>query len=132
MQYYAHYDENTGNIKGFYADEIHGKENIPEPKIAISETEWQDALSNQGKRKVSRETLKIVETLPPLPTRDECLVGIRMQRNQLLVETDWTQLADAAMTDEQRTAWRNYRQALRDFPAVCNPYSPEWPEKPEI
>jgi glycerophosphoryl diester phosphodiesterase len=131
MQYYAHYDDKTGKIIGFYADGIHG-ENIPDPKISISEAEWRDAVANQDKRKVSRETLKIVETLPPMPSREECLSGIRYRRNQLLSETDWTQLADIAMTDQQKADWRNYRQALRDFPAGCNPYSPEWPERPTV
>lgn len=129
MQYYAHYDANSRKILGFYVDEVHG-EQIPEPKIAISEAEWRDTMANQEKRKVSRETLKIVEFLPPSATREECLTGIRYRRNQLLSETDWTQLADAAMNEETKTAWRTYRQALRDFPAVCNPYSPEWPKRP--
>jgi len=131
MQYYAHYEEKTGKILGFYADEIHGK-NIPTPNIAITEKEWQDALSNQHTRKVSMENLKIVETMLPTPTRAECLTGIRYRRNQLLTQTDWTQLADSAMSDDQKTAWRNYRQALRDFPATCNPYNPVWPEKSEV
>ena len=131
MQYYAHYDKKTGKILGFYADEIHGTK-IPEPKVPITEAEWQDALSNQNSRKISLETLKMVETVPPAATRAECLTGIRFRRNQLLAETDWTQLSDAAMTDDQKTAWRSYRQALRDFPAGCNPYSPDWPARPAL
>ena len=39
---------------------------------------------------------------------------MRIQRDRLLVESDWTQVADAPV-DQQ--AWATYRQALRDFPA---------------
>ncbi len=130
MQYYTHYEENTGKILGFYADEIHG-DKIPTPNIAITEKEWQDAVSNQQARKVNRETLKIVETLPPAPTRAECLTGIRYKRNELLKETDWTQMPDSPLTSEQRAVWKIYRQLLRDFPENCNPYNPDWPTKPQ-
>lgn len=52
------------------------------------------------------------------------------KRNQLLTESDWTQLPDVSLTAEQKQAWIEYRQALRDFPAVCDPTNPVWPEKP--
>lgn len=40
---YAHYNEETKEILGYYDDELH--EVIPEPNINLSEEEWQDALS---------------------------------------------------------------------------------------
>jgi len=40
---------------------------------------------------------------------------MRYQRNRLLTESDWTQVADAPVN---RQAWATYRQALRDFPAT--------------
>ena len=40
---------------------------------------------------------------------------MRLHRDRLLKESDWTQVADAP-TD--KTAWATYRQALRDFPAT--------------
>jgi hypothetical protein len=43
---------------------------------------------------------------------------MRAVRNQLLAQSDWTQLADAP-TD--KTAWATYRQALRDFPTTWAP-----------
>ena len=39
---------------------------------------------------------------------------MRLHRDRLLKESDWTQVADAPV-DQQ--AWATYRQALRDFPA---------------
>jgi len=42
---YAHYDEQTGKVKGFYADDIH--ETIPTPNIELTEEAWQAALGKQ-------------------------------------------------------------------------------------
>jgi len=43
---------------------------------------------------------------------------MRAIRNDLLKESDWTQLPDATC---DRQAWATYRQALRDFPATWTP-----------
>jgi hypothetical protein len=53
---------------------------------------------------------------------------IRVLRNQLLTECDWTQLAD--VSSETKKAWIVYRQALRNITAQTNPFSIEWPTKP--
>jgi len=41
---------------------------------------------------------------------------VKGRRNQLLSESDWTQLPDAVLTLEEKSAWQNYRQKLRDIP----------------
>ena len=46
---------------------------------------------------------------------------MRVIRDLLLAQSDWTQLPDATC---DREAWATYRQALRDFPAT-------WEEGPE-
>lgn len=55
----------------------------------------------------------------------------RAARTQKLFESDWTQLGDANLSDEERQAWVAYRQALRD---VTNqegfPSNVIWPEQP--
>ena len=48
---------------------------------------------------------------------DRAMADLRSRRNQLLAASDWTQVADVALTTEDDTAWRDYRQALRDLPA---------------
>ena len=48
---------------------------------------------------------------------DRAIADLRSRRNQLLAASDWTQVADVALTVEQDTAWRDYRKALRDLPA---------------
>ncbi|MHA1303793.1 MAG: tail fiber assembly protein [Candidatus Heimdallarchaeaceae archaeon] len=41
---------------------------------------------------------------------------VRQQRDSLLRKTDWTQLADAPLTAEEKEQHRVYRQVLRDIP----------------
>ena len=48
---------------------------------------------------------------------DRAIAELRGRRNQMLAASDWTQVADVALTVEQDTAWRDYRKALRDLPA---------------
>jgi len=54
------------------------------------------------------------------PTDDVSILTARMriQRDRLLAESDWTQVADAPVN---RQAWATYRQALRDLPATWTP-----------
>lgn len=43
-------------------------------------------------------------------------INARIQRNTLLINCDWTQAPDNALSAEERQAWATYRQALRDLP----------------
>jgi hypothetical protein len=65
------------------------------------------------------------------PTDDELRQAMRALRNRRLAASDWTQLPDNGLTDEQRAAWATYRQQLRDAPANWTP-APTWdaPEPP--
>lgn len=59
-------------------------------------------------------------------------VEIRESRNGMLTKCDWTQLPDAALTQEQKDQWATYRQALRDLPSQNGfPWDVVWPAKPE-
>lgn len=59
---------------------------------------------------------------------------IRHLRNQKLYASDWTQAADSPLSEEQKTAWRTYRQSLRDFVAnnsdATDLDSLVWPTEP--
>lgn len=65
------------------------------------------------------------ELLPP-----DKLIAIRITRNTLLSNCDWTQLPDVTLTPEKVTEWRVYRQSLRDFTSTCDPDNPVWPIQP--
>lgn len=73
--YYAHYDNQTGRILGFYIPDIHG-DNIPTPNIPLTYEQWQDCLTNQGLRKVDVTTKQIVTCEPPAPTKDQLLAQL--------------------------------------------------------
>jgi hypothetical protein len=54
------------------------------------------------------------------------------QRNNLLLESDWTMLSDNSLTEEQKTEATTYRQALRDLPAQEGFPDVEFPTKPDF
>ena len=56
---------------------------------------------------------------------------LRGRRNDLLRGSDWTQIPDAKLAADKKTAWADYRQALRDLPANSqDPGNPSWPKAP--
>jgi len=56
---------------------------------------------------------------------------IRIERNRLLSECDWTQLPDSGLTDEKKASWSKYRQELRDMPQQKDfPENITYPEMP--
>jgi hypothetical protein len=69
-----------------------------------------------------REALRIAN----LPTE------VRRMRDRLLLESDWTDLPHAPLSEGKRTAWQAYRQALRDVTEQAGfPEDVVWPVKPE-
>ena len=69
--------------------------------------------------------------LPPyVPTKEDKLNNIRIIKNKLLLDSDWTQLPDITLTPEKVAEWRVYRQLLRDFIYTCDPDNPIWPIQP--
>jgi len=112
---------------------------------------------DQGKQYIDHYNYEIVDNVvyetailkdadpyipPPEKTPEElfeiALIEVRIKRDQLLAESDWTQLADvqSIKSDLWKTSWANYRQQLRDLPNQCisgeiNIYTIEWPNKPD-
>jgi hypothetical protein len=58
---------------------------------------------------------------------DRAFSSLRVQRNRLLVETDFHALTDVTITPEMTT----YRQTLRDLPSTVDINNIIYPEKPE-
>lgn len=66
--------------------------------------------------------------------KDSAMAQIRGQRNQLLKDCDWTQIADC--TIPKKAEWTTYRQTLRDLPSTITeprtftdwPHNPDWVE----
>jgi len=56
--------------------------------------------------------------------------NVKAQRNQLLQQSDWTQLAD--IPADTKALWEPYRQALRDVTDQPGyPYDIVWPTPPQ-
>lgn len=54
------------------------------------------------------------------------MIDLRSKRDDLLADSDWTQVADAP---GDTAAWATYRQALRDLPAnTADLANVVWPE----
>jgi hypothetical protein len=64
---------------------------------------------------------------------------LRDERNNKLVLSDWTQLPDVNLTEEEKELWRIYRQELRDLlkniedpkPLVLDLDHKDWPIPPQ-
>lgn len=63
---------------------------------------------------------------------EQKLIEVRAIRTNKLYDCDWTQLADAPITEAKKAEWVSYRQALRNLPAsITDPFDVTWPTKPE-
>ena len=62
------------------------------------------------------------------------LNNLRIKRDALLKETDWTTLADVRKNKSEAwiTAWENYRQQLRDITNAEDIFRVRFPTKPTI
>ena len=61
----------------------------------------------------------------------EVATSVRAERDKLIAESDWTQLADSQLSDSVKATWVTYRQALRDLPTAEGfPHTITWPTKP--
>ena len=56
---------------------------------------------------------------------------VRSQRDGMLCNTDWTQIADASLGAHTAEEWATYRQELRDLPSKHSKVSEVvWPDDP--
>ena len=64
-----------------------------------------------------RATQKIVDGIVTKYVAD-FFPSIRNKRNELLKESDWTQMNDCPLSDSKKQEWATYRQELRDLPSL--------------
>lgn len=79
---------------------------------------------------------EIPPTSEELSTEEYCknngFKELRLERNRRLRDSDFSQLSDSPLTTEDKTAWKTYRQALRDLPQnIEDPLTVAWPVAPE-
>lgn len=62
---------------------------------------------------------------------DQAAKAIRQERGEKLTKCDWTMLSDSPLSDDAKTEWQAYRQALRDITTDSGfPHSVTWPTEP--
>ena len=104
-----------------------------------------DELYAEGERQAAENaanpTNEIAKTLVGLTTAqavqlrlDNYTDLLRQTRNQLLLESDWTQGADSVLNSTKKAEWQTYRQSLRDITSgissVTDVENIIWPTKP--
>ena len=98
-----------------------------------SNLEWLDKTQTKPTEDEINAKVAELETAEPLRL-------LRIERNKLIAETDWTQLKDISLDSIREKNWKEYRQALRDLPNGSTPKldsyggldmsSVTWPDKP--
>lgn len=122
----------SASVGAFFDDEIHGT--VPEGACAIDREHHAELLRLQGEGCIIVPNAQgfPVAVDPPSPTAEQRLAALRERRDKLLRASDYTQMPDLPISDEQRAAWVTYRQALRDLPALIDYLDEiEWPTPPE-
>ena len=98
--------------------EITGK---TEDGTAITSNDVNDFTVSYAEAKAKYEELKAQQDLD----------NVRIERNALLEESDWTVQPDAPFSAEKIEEWKTYRQTLRDIPTSCTSLDDVvWPDKP--
>lgn len=57
--------------------------------------------------------------------------AVRYERDDKLQKSDWTQLPDVPLTEQQKADWASYRQALREVTDQPDPFNIVWPTPPQ-
>ena len=118
---YAHLDGEK--VLGWYTKDVHG-DNIPTPNVEVTDEVWQQALVDVANAYVDSKFVK-----KDYSTNEEKAASVRIQRDQLLEKSDWTQSNDVSLPNDAE--WKTYRQALRDITTQENfPTDVTFPTKP--
>lgn len=121
-KYYANYDLESGDYLGLYPTDVYSNiDSIPEPKIELTEKEWQEAYSEVRYRVINGVHTKSPLTEEELNKNTE--ESVKMKRLSLLKESDWVVLPHSPITGVKLEEWITYRQALRDVTEQKSPYT---------
>ena len=74
---------------------------------------WEDSGTAPTESEIDAEVTRL--------TNAEPMRLLRVERDKLLAACDWVVLSDSQLTTTKKTAWKTYRQSLRDLPASSSP-----------
>lgn len=104
---------------------------IPPHAVEISEARFKELMAAQQRGAAIEVRGGRPVAVPHAPSAEEARAARRRRRDQLLAASDWTQLPDSPLSEEERAEWAVYRQALRDLDmdAVSWPLAPDGEEE---
>ena len=107
---YAHIEKTTNKILGWYDKEVHKK--IPTPNIEVTDEVWKEAVNINANCYENGKLVKKDFTTPEQKAEQE-QAQFRAERDVLLKEAD-IEINKLDDLGKDSSAWRVYRQALRD------------------
>ena len=117
---YTKYDSDTGNIE--YSFDGHPND------ILANEPCIQGEYSAEEYRIVNGSAVRKSDLEIQTQNLDTAWILLRQHRDNLLKDSDWTQVPDAPVN---ATTWATYRQHLRNLPSnTTDPLNVSWPVKP--
>jgi hypothetical protein len=129
------FEKDAGGVLVTYSNDSTSKvEFVPIPKDANGNYDAQaltqliSDIEDEVLSRVPSNPEDIEALMPVEESQPECSDCARKRRNMLLNLSDWTQIADAPLSQEQLTEASTYRQALRDVPNQSGfPENIVWP-----
>ena len=83
------------------------------------------------RKAIKNGDLDVADYVEPTVDVEDLATKIRMQRNNLLKQTDYLMMSDYPIESDRLAKVKIYRQALRDIPEQSGfPRTIAWPEKP--
>lgn len=123
----AYYDLETGEIVAVSSGEL----DIPGTMYILTAKEHSEIAKQRVLHGAFVDEDSLVFAESGLATQSDRERGYRVHRDKRLAETDWTQVSDNALTQEQKDAWKTYRQQLRDISLQEGfPNTVVWPTLP--
>lgn len=121
MKRFGHYNENNGELIGWYWED----QEIPQPYAEISPELHEEIMAADS---INDIIVKYINNTFIYHNRIKHVTwdDVRQERNKLLTNTDYTQVED--YPEDKKYQYKIYRQALRDLPQTySNPEKVIWP-----
>ena len=84
----------------------------PNAQVTVNADDINQIIWHNGTSPISKAD---IEAQLPIVEFEMAMEDLRAKRNKLLADCDWTQFADSPLTAEQKFAYADYRQQLRDI-----------------
>lgn len=133
--YYLKYNEKGFQTESVFNSEI-SQENMLEEGWKIAP----DSYTGTGFSKLINDEIILLSSEEEIrqaileATFENRMNNLRMRRNQLLQQSDWTQTTDSPLSENEKNSWKAYRKALRDIPETISgnqdPNEIEFPSTP--